>query len=83
MLPGVETSDLRLFAGIGVFVLVNSAIGLWSARRGYSWDSVAFSFAINFLTNVALVLVANLLLLRGGATSGWWTPCSSSSCSAS
>ncbi|GAA1559154.1 hypothetical protein GCM10009789_10690 [Kribbella sancticallisti] len=66
VLPGVETSDLRLFAGIGGFVVVNSAIGLWSAKRGYSWDSAAFSFAVVFLTNVVLVVVANLLLLQGG-----------------
>ena len=35
VLPGVEASDLQLFLGIAVFVVINSAIGLWSARRGY------------------------------------------------
>ena len=41
VLPGVEASDLELFLGIAVFVVINSAIGLWSAKRGYSWDSAA------------------------------------------
>ena len=62
VLPGVEASDLDLFLGIGVFVVINSGIGLWSARRGYSWDSAAISFAVVFATNIGLVVAANLLL---------------------
>jgi hypothetical protein len=65
VLPGVQTSDLRLFLGIAFFVVLNSAIGLWSARRGYGWDSATFSFAVLLLINSALVLVADLLLARG------------------
>jgi hypothetical protein len=64
VLPGVEASDLELFLGIAVFVVINSAIGLWSARRGYGWDSAAVSFAAVFATNVALVFLADLLLSR-------------------
>jgi multisubunit Na+/H+ antiporter MnhG subunit len=65
VLPGVEASSLQLFLGIGVFVVINSAIGLWSARRGYSWESAATSFAVVFATNVVLVALADLLLSRG------------------
>ena len=65
VLPGVETSDLRLFLGIAFFVVLNSAIGLWSARRGYGWDSAAFSFVVLLVINIVLVLVADLLLARG------------------
>jgi hypothetical protein len=64
VLPGVEASEFEVFLGIAVFVVVNSAIGLWSARRGYSWDSAALSFGVVFATNVGLVVVANLLLIR-------------------
>jgi hypothetical protein len=46
-------------------VVVNSAIGLWSARRGYSWDSAAISFAVVFAINIGLVVLADLLLRRG------------------
>jgi hypothetical protein len=66
VLPGVEASDLQLFLGIAVFVVLNAAIGLWSARRGYSWDSAALSFAVVFATNVVLVVVAELLLRSRG-----------------
>jgi hypothetical protein len=64
VLPGVEASELEVFLGIAIFVVVNSAIGLWSAKRGYSWDSAAKSFGVVFATNVGLVIVANLLLIR-------------------
>jgi hypothetical protein len=65
VLPGVESSNLELFLGIAVFVVINAAIGLWAAKRGYSWDSVAVSFGIVFATNVVLVVLADVLLSRG------------------
>ena len=68
VLPGVEASDFQLFLGIAVFVVINSAIGLWSARRGYGWDSATMTFGIVFATNVVLVLVADLLLAQGQRT---------------
>ncbi|MGW1339528.1 hypothetical protein ACWCOV_00635 [Kribbella sp. NPDC002412] len=65
VLPGVETTNLRLFSGIAVFVVVNAAIGLWAARRGYSWNSAAVSFGVVLATNVVLVVLADVLLSRG------------------
>ena len=62
VLPGVEVSDLQLFLSIAVFVVINSAIGLWRAKRGYSWDSAMVSFGVVFGTNVVLVVIAALLL---------------------
>jgi hypothetical protein len=67
VLPGVEASSLQLFLGIGVYVVLNSAIGLWSAKRGHSWESAAISFAVAFATN-ALVALADPLLSRGGGS---------------
>jgi hypothetical protein len=66
VLPGVEAGTLEVFLGIAVFVVINSAIGLWSARRGYSWDSAVRSFTVVFAINVGLVVVAELLLAREG-----------------
>ncbi|WP_202873237.1 hypothetical protein [Kribbella capetownensis] len=66
VLPGVEATDLQLFFGIAVFVILNSAIGLWSARRGYGWDSALISFAVVFAVNIGLVIVDLLLLRRFG-----------------
>jgi hypothetical protein len=65
VLPGVESSSLQLFVGIAGFVVINSAIGVWAAKRGYSWDSAAISFGIVFATNAVLVVLADVLLSRG------------------
>ncbi|MFG1820060.1 hypothetical protein ACGFIF_40320 [Kribbella sp. NPDC049174] len=65
VLPGVRASSLQIFVSIAFFAVINSAIGLWSARRGRSWDSAAISFAVVFATNIVLVTVADLLLRRG------------------
>ncbi|WP_405066494.1 hypothetical protein OG558_32985 [Kribbella sp. NBC_01510] len=65
VLPGVESSNLELFLGIAVFVVINAAIGLWAAKRGHSWDSAAVSFGVVFATNVVLVVLADVLLSRG------------------
>ena len=66
VLPGVEASSLEVFVSIGIYVVINSAIGLWSARRGYGWDSAAVSFGVVFATNIGLVVLADLLLSRRG-----------------
>ncbi|WP_433164160.1 hypothetical protein [Kribbella sp. CA-247076] len=65
VLPGVRATDLQIFVSIAVYAVINSAIGLWSARRGRSWDSAAMSFGVVFATNVVLVTIADLLLRRG------------------
>jgi hypothetical protein len=65
VLPGVQASSLQLFVSIAGFAIINSAIGLWAARRGHSWDSAAVSFAVVFAVNVVLVGIAALLTTRG------------------
>ncbi len=66
VLPGVNVSDLQLFLGIAFFVVINSAIGLWAARRGFGWDSAVISFAVVFGINVGIVLLEDLLLSQRG-----------------
>jgi hypothetical protein len=65
VLPGVEASNIEMFLGIAGFVVINSAIGLWAAKRGYSWNSMAVSFGVVLATNVVLVVLADVLLSRG------------------
>jgi hypothetical protein len=65
VLPDVESSSLQLFVGIAVFVVINSAIGVWAVKRGYSWDSAAVSFGVVFATNAVLVVLADVVLSRG------------------
>jgi hypothetical protein len=66
ILPGLEVSDLRMFVGIALFVVVNSAISLAVARRSGSREGLAAAFGARVVVNVGLVLVARLLL-GGGA----------------
>jgi hypothetical protein len=82
VLPGVEASGLQIFVSIAGFAIINSAIGLWAARRGHSWESPAVSFAVVFGVNVALVAIAALLTTRGPADLQLADTLSSSSCSA-
>jgi hypothetical protein len=63
VLPGVQLSTPEMFFGMAVFVVVNSAIGVWGARRGYGWDSAVLSFATVLATNVVLMVIADLLVV--------------------
>jgi len=62
ILPGLEVSDLRMFVGIAVFVLINAAISIAVARRAGSREGLAAAFGARVAVNVGLVLVARLLL---------------------
>ena len=68
ILPDLEVSDLRMFVGISVFVVVNAAISLAVARHIGSRTRLGAAFAARVGVNVGLVLVARLLL-GGGALS--------------
>jgi hypothetical protein len=69
-LPGVRSSDVELFIGMGVFVLANTAIVLAAARREVSHESLAVVFAVRIAVNVALVAVSWFLLGRGDLNVG-------------
>ncbi|HEU4421451.1 MAG TPA: hypothetical protein VFR67_02795 [Pilimelia sp.] len=64
VLPGRQSSDLELFLGVAVFVVVNAAISLWAARRSRSVESVLLAFGSRVLVNVGLVILADWLLRR-------------------
>jgi hypothetical protein len=64
VLPDVRASDLQLFLGVGVFVVVNAAIVLALARRAATVESLLVTFLVRVVMNVALVAVAEWLLDR-------------------
>jgi hypothetical protein len=64
MLPGVRATNLQLFVGIGVIVVVNAAIVLALSRRALTTESLAVSFVFRLLVNVGLVVLADWLLGR-------------------
>ena len=64
VLPGVSASPLQVFVGIAVFVILNAALGLWSAGRGRGVDSVLLSFVIRLTVNFGLVGLVQLVRSR-------------------
>jgi len=65
VLPGITASSLELFLGTAVFVIVNAAVSLGIARRTRSVESMLAAFGVRVLLNIALVLLAALLLGAG------------------
>jgi len=66
ILPGVRSTTLELFVGVAVVVIVNAGFTLALARRSWSTPSMALAFLARLLVNIALVLVEDWLLRRGG-----------------
>jgi hypothetical protein len=62
ILPGLEVSDLRMFVGVALFVVINAAISIAVAQRTGSRERLAAAFGARVAVNVGLVLVARLLL---------------------
>jgi hypothetical protein len=56
VLPTTDLNNLRLFTGVGVFVLLNAVISLWVVRRNYSTESVLTSFAARLVVNIGLIV---------------------------
>jgi hypothetical protein len=65
LLPGLRSTNLELFVGLGAFVVINAALTVWAARSGRSVDSLVIAFAVRVAVNFGLVLAAELLLTRG------------------
>ncbi|WP_244928049.1 hypothetical protein [Nocardioides sp. W7] len=64
-LPGVEASNVQVFIGVAVVVLVNAVFAVIVVRRSRSLESTALAFLARTVANVALVAVAEWLLPRG------------------
>ncbi|MGL4175549.1 MAG: hypothetical protein ACRCSN_05680 [Dermatophilaceae bacterium] len=69
--PWIEVSPTRMLVGVGTVVVLNSAISLAVARRIGSREGLAAAVAARVGVNVALVLVASLLVpVRGALGTG-------------
>ncbi len=62
ILPGLEVSDLRMFVGIAVYVVVNAAISIAFAKRAGTREGLAGDFGVRVVVNLGLVLLARLVL---------------------
>ncbi len=60
ILPGVRSSEVQLFIGTTILVVVNAAIVLIAARRAVTTGSLVVAFAFRLAVNGALVVVAEL-----------------------
>ena len=61
-LPGLHVSKVELFVGVAVLIVVNTAIVIAAARRQVSFESLLVTFLVRIAVNVALVLVARIVL---------------------
>ena len=61
-LPGLHVSKLELFVGVAVLIVANTAIVIAAARRQVSFESLFVTFLVRIGVNVALVLVARIVL---------------------
>lgn len=66
-LPDFTGTSTDLFIGTAVVVVLNAAVTLVVARRGWTTVSLSAAFVVRLLVNVVLVLVADELLPGGEA----------------
>jgi len=62
VLPDLRISNIMLFTWIAIFVVINSAISVGFAQRGWSTESILVSFAVRVTINAALMVVVNAFL---------------------
>jgi hypothetical protein len=62
ILPGIRSSDVQLFIGTTVLVVLNAAIVLVAARRAVTTSSLAVAFGFRLVVNSSLVLLAEWAL---------------------
>lgn len=65
-LPGVRATQLQVFLGVGIVVLVNAVFTLVQSRRARTFFSLGSAFVVRLLANIVLVLVADFVLRREG-----------------
>ena len=62
ILPGLEVSDLRMFIGVGVYVLANVVVSLLVARHVGSRSGLFAAFMARVGVNIGLVVLAGALV---------------------
>ncbi|SDS67591.1 hypothetical protein SAMN04488570_2420 [Nocardioides scoriae] len=74
VLPGVRSTSLQLFIGVGVVVVINAGLTLLLVRRSWTIESTGWAFLARVAVNVVMVVVADWLLnVRGGNIDGFDT----------
>jgi len=58
ILPGIRSTEVQLFVGTTVLVVVNAGIVLLAARRAVTTGSLVVAFVFRLVVNSALVLLA-------------------------
>src|SRR4051794_20067115 len=62
VVPGLDVTSLQLFLGMAVLVVVNAAVAVALARSRRGTDSSIVAFAVRLGLDMAIVVVARLLL---------------------
>ena len=65
ILPGVRSTTLQMFLGVGVVIVVNAGFTVALARRYWTITSAGLAFLVRLVGNVVLVFVADSLIDRG------------------
>jgi hypothetical protein len=64
VLPGVQATSLQLAVGVGLIVVLNTALSHWLARRGYGAAFALRQFAVLGVVNLALIMAYAVLQAR-------------------
>lgn len=67
ILPGVRATAVQLYVAIALVIVVNAFLSHWLALRGRGWESIAREFVVMAAVNLGIVMLADLLLRRGGS----------------
>ena len=62
ILPGIQSTEVQMFIGTSILVVVNAAMVLVAARRTLSIESLAVAFVVRMAVNSGLVLLADWFL---------------------
>lgn len=71
ILPGIDSSNTRIFVSTGVMVVVNAGITLLFSRREWTIESAVWAVVARIGVNVVLVFAADIFF--GSNAAGWDT----------
>jgi hypothetical protein len=61
ILPGVDATNIEILAGNAVLIMIDSLLGLWTARRSRGVSSMLVAFLALAVANSAVVFVGEVL----------------------
>jgi len=60
IIPGVDRTSAQIFVGTAILIVIDSFLGLWTARRSRGVSSIFWSFVWLVLANEAIVALGQL-----------------------